>query len=107
MPSNRSALFIYTVLNVLIWFVIFVSRGMIKPHDYHLKQYWTWRPSGERPWIFRLLERKRGSWYSSETESKEEEIPRSREENVKRVSAEIVALPQDAEQRPMRSSEFY
>jgi len=46
---------VYTILNSLIWLVIFVSGGRIEPREYDLKEYWTWRPAGEKPWLIRTF----------------------------------------------------
>lgn len=71
MLTTRSrGLFVYTVLNGMIWAVMFLSRGAYEPKDYHRREYWTWKPAGEKPWIFRVFtkgkfwedeRRKRGS----------------------------------------------
>lgn len=50
-----SGLFVYTILNGLIWVVIWVSGGRIEPREYDLKEYWTWRPAGEKPWVVRAF----------------------------------------------------
>lgn len=54
-PNSRSGLFVYTVLNGLIAFVIFVSGGRIEPREYDLKEYWTWKGTGRPPWFVRAL----------------------------------------------------
>lgn len=54
-----AGLFIYTGLNGLIWVVIKLSGESIMPRDYELKQYWTWRPPGEKPWIIRIFSKRR------------------------------------------------
>ena len=45
----------YTVLNTMIWLVMWVSGGRIEPREYDLKEYWTWRPAGEKPWLIRTF----------------------------------------------------
>jgi AGZA family xanthine/uracil permease-like MFS transporter len=40
---------------------MFFSRGTIRPRDYDLKEYWTWKPAGEKPLIIRFFSRK-GVW---------------------------------------------
>lgn len=45
----------YTTLNGMIWAVMFLSRGAYEPKDYHRREYWTWKPAGEKPWIFRVF----------------------------------------------------
>ncbi|KAK4162732.1 ubiquitin carboxyl-terminal hydrolase [Cladorrhinum sp. PSN259] len=46
-----AGLFTYVALNLAIWIVIKVSRNTIVPKDYDMKEYWTWNPSGEQPWV--------------------------------------------------------
>lgn len=53
--SKFSGLFVYTTLNGMIWAVMFLSRGAYEPKDYHRREYWTWKPAGEKPWIFRVF----------------------------------------------------
>jgi len=43
----------------MIWLVIKASRGAIAPQDYEQKEYWTWRPAGEKPWIIRIFTKSR------------------------------------------------
>lgn len=35
--------------------VMFLSRGTYEPKDYHRREYWTWKPAGEKPWVFRVF----------------------------------------------------
>lgn len=57
--SLPRGLFVYAALNGLIWVVIFISGGRIEPREYDLKEYWTWRPSGEKPWLIRQFTKDR------------------------------------------------
>ncbi|KAL8300676.1 hypothetical protein RB593_010151 [Gaeumannomyces tritici] len=59
-----AGIFTYTVLNSLIWLVIFVSRGELEPKDYGRKEYWTWRPAGRKPWLIRLFTK--GQYWAEE-----------------------------------------
>lgn len=34
---------------------MFLSRGAYEPKDYQRREYWTWKPAGEKPWIFRMF----------------------------------------------------
>lgn len=52
---NIRGLFVYTALNTLIWVVMLLTAGRIQPRDYDLKEYWTWKPAGEKPWLIRLF----------------------------------------------------
>jgi AGZA family xanthine/uracil permease-like MFS transporter len=55
---TTSGIFVYTVLNGLVGFVVFASRGYIEPREYDLKEYWTWKGSGRRPWFVRAIRRR-------------------------------------------------
>lgn len=39
----------------MIWLIIAASGGRVLPTDYELKEYWTWKPPGDTPWIVRVL----------------------------------------------------
>lgn len=39
----------------MIWAVMVVSRGALEPKDYQFREYWTWKPAGEKPWIVRVF----------------------------------------------------
>ncbi|KAK0720374.1 permease family-domain-containing protein [Lasiosphaeris hirsuta] len=54
-----AGLFTYTTLNSAIWLVIKLSGGSIMPKEYEQKEYWTWKPAGEKPWILRLFSKGR------------------------------------------------
>lgn len=49
----------YTALNGMIWAVMTLSRGGLEPKDYQYKEYWTWKPAGEKPWIVRVFSKGR------------------------------------------------
>ena len=53
LPGRARGLFAYTGLNVAIWAV----RKTIKvtPANYGAKEYWTYKPAGETPWIARVV----------------------------------------------------
>lgn len=53
--DKTSGLFVYTALNGMIWAVMTLSRGGLEPKDYQYKEYWTWKPAGEKPWIVRVF----------------------------------------------------
>ncbi len=48
-------LFTYTVINGLIWIIVKISGDTVHPENYDLKEYWSWRPPGEKPWIVRVV----------------------------------------------------
>lgn len=43
----------------MIWAVMTLSRGGLEPKDYQYKEYWTWKPAGEKPWIVRVFSKGR------------------------------------------------
>ncbi len=47
----------YIFLNTLIWIVMRVTGGALEPREYDLKEYWTWRPAGKKPAVFRIFAR--------------------------------------------------
>ncbi|KAH6889915.1 hypothetical protein B0T10DRAFT_561485 [Thelonectria olida] len=55
-----AGIFVYAALNALIGIVSIVSRGRWEPEDYELKEYWTWKPSGQSPWYVRAYRNHRG-----------------------------------------------
>lgn len=57
--NECSGLFVYTALNGMIWAVMTLSRGGLEPKDYQYKEYWTWKPAGEKPWIVRVFSKGR------------------------------------------------
>lgn len=52
-------LFTYAGLNTLIWIVMKLSGDAIVPTEYELKEYWTWKPAGKKPWIIRVFTKNR------------------------------------------------
>lgn len=34
-----------------------VTGGSVEPREYDLKEYWTWKPAGKKPAVFRLFAR--------------------------------------------------
>lgn len=53
----------------MIGIIMWLSRGAVRPRDYDSKEYWTWKPAGEKPLIFRIFSR-RGAWEDSRNEDK-------------------------------------
>lgn len=66
----------YAALNGMIWAVMLLSHGAYEPKDYHRREYWTWKPAGEKPWIFRMFTK--GRFWEDERRKKR----RSEEENA-------------------------
>ena len=50
---------IYTVLNGLIGIVVLISGGRLEPHEYDLKEYWTWKGPARPPWFVRAIQKRR------------------------------------------------
>jgi adenine/guanine/hypoxanthine permease len=69
-----SGLFTYASLNLMIWLVIKLSRGTIVPKDYEQKEYWTWKPGGEKPWIIRIFIRFWRLWINRRSPSRNTEF---------------------------------
>lgn len=75
---------------------MFLSRGAYEPKDYHRREYWTWKPAGEKPWIFRMFTK--GRFWEDERRRKR----RSEEENSKQACNEFAMSDIDLDS--MRSS---
>lgn len=52
---SPSGLFTYTVLNSLIWIIVTISGGSITPEKWEAREFWTWKPAGRKPLLFRLF----------------------------------------------------
>ena len=55
----------------MIWIVIKLSGETVVPMDYDQKEYWTWRPAGKKPWIFRAFSANR-FWGHGNSSSEED-----------------------------------
>lgn len=51
----RSGIFVYTMLNGLIGAMVCISGGRCEPREYELKEYWSWKGSGQPPWFVRAI----------------------------------------------------
>ncbi|KAK0752137.1 permease family-domain-containing protein [Schizothecium vesticola] len=71
-----AGLFTYTALNSGIYIVMWASKQSILPDQYDDKEYWTVRPRGEKPWIFRVFSKER-YWDMSDEEIRERELRRT------------------------------
>ena len=63
----------------MIGLVTWLSRGSLRPKDYEQKEYWTWRPAGEKPIIIRFFSR-RGRWGPDDDDDNpqdDDEVPTS------------------------------
>lgn len=54
-----SGIFTYAVLNGLIGAVVWISGGRYEPREYDLKEYWTWKGTGQPPWFVRAIRQRR------------------------------------------------
>ncbi|PNY24451.1 Xanthine/uracil/vitamin C permease [Tolypocladium capitatum] len=54
-----AGIFVYAVLNGLVGLVVYVSGGRIEPREYDLKEYWTWKGTGQAPWFVREIQARR------------------------------------------------
>ncbi|KAG6056689.1 hypothetical protein E4U16_007429 [Claviceps sp. LM84 group G4] len=54
-----AGILVYTVLNGLVGILVYVSGGRFEPREYDLKEYWTWKGTGRRPWFVRAIRAKR------------------------------------------------
>lgn len=105
LPPLPSGLFTYAGLNTLIHLVTIISRGALRPRDHDLKEYWTWKPAGEKPWVVRAFFSSGGGsgrfWGDEEATSKKKE-----EENKSAGAAAAAAVAglEEEEKEPAGSS---
>ncbi|EAQ86043.1 hypothetical protein CHGG_07296 [Chaetomium globosum CBS 148.51] len=52
-----AGIFAYVIINGAIHIVVKVSGDTITPQNYDLKEYWSWRPPGDKPWMARAIVR--------------------------------------------------
>ncbi|KAF6842532.1 permease [Colletotrichum musicola] len=64
-----AGVFVYTVLNGLIALTVWLSGGRLEPREYDLKEYWSWKGSGKKPWFVRAV-RAQGCLGHSDDDSK-------------------------------------
>ncbi|KAM0326910.1 hypothetical protein ACHAPQ_007559 [Fusarium lateritium] len=50
-----AGMFLYTAINVLISLTVRLSGGRIEPENYDMKEYWTWKAPGRKPWYVRVF----------------------------------------------------
>ncbi|KAF4984572.1 hypothetical protein FZEAL_248 [Fusarium zealandicum] len=48
-----AGMFLYACINGLIALTVRLSGGRLEPQEYDLKEYWTWRGPGRKPWFVR------------------------------------------------------
>jgi AGZA family xanthine/uracil permease-like MFS transporter len=50
-----SGMLLYTSINFLIALTTRLSGGRIEPENYDMKEYWTWKAPGGKPWYVRAF----------------------------------------------------
>ncbi|KAM0269104.1 hypothetical protein ACHAPA_004363 [Fusarium lateritium] len=50
-----AGMFLYTAINVLIALTVRLSGGRIEPENYDMKEHWTWKAPGRKPWYVRAF----------------------------------------------------
>ncbi|KAM0551231.1 hypothetical protein ACHAPJ_008576 [Fusarium lateritium] len=50
-----AGMFLYTVINLMIAVTVRVSGGRLEPQEYDMKEYWTWKAPGRKPWYVRVF----------------------------------------------------
>ncbi|KAF5681866.1 MFS AGZA xanthine uracil permease [Fusarium denticulatum] len=45
-----AGMFLYTALNLMISLTVRLSGGRLEPDNYDMKEYWTWKAPGRKPW---------------------------------------------------------
>ncbi|CAG9993823.1 unnamed protein product [Clonostachys byssicola] len=70
-----AGIFVYTVLNTIIFLIVYVSGHELKPREHDMKEYWSWKTTGKAPWFLRIYRRARyGADYREEEEADEEPV---------------------------------
>ncbi|KAB5551006.1 permease family-domain-containing protein [Coniochaeta sp. 2T2.1] len=92
-----AGLFTYTGLNLMIGFIMWVSRGALVPKDYDQKEYWTWKPAGEKPILLRLFSRhQRWGGDGSDSDSNSQDGNDHHRHNRHRDNDDILGTAKDA-----------
>lgn len=47
------------MLNGMVGAVVCLSGGRYEPREYDLKEYWSWKGSGQPPWFIRAMRERR------------------------------------------------
>ncbi|KAK7416163.1 hypothetical protein QQX98_005360 [Neonectria punicea] len=50
-----AGMFLYASINGLVAITVRLSGGRLEPHEYDLKEYWTWKGPGRKPWFVRAF----------------------------------------------------
>ncbi|KAH7233446.1 permease family-domain-containing protein [Fusarium tricinctum] len=50
-----AGMLLYTTINLLISLTVRISGGRIEPENYDMKEYWTWKAPGRKPWFVRVF----------------------------------------------------
>jgi adenine/guanine/hypoxanthine permease len=54
---------LYTAINLMIALTVRLSDGRLEPDNYDMKEYWTWKAPGRKPWFVRAF---RNATYSAQ-----------------------------------------
>ncbi|KAF4334614.1 major facilitator superfamily transporter AGZA family xanthine uracil permease [Fusarium beomiforme] len=50
-----AGMFLYTAINLMIALTVRLSGGKLEPDNYDMKEYWTWKAPGRKPWFVRAF----------------------------------------------------
>lgn len=48
-------MFLYAAINGLVGLTVRITGGRLEPQGYDLKEYWTWKGPGRKPWFIRAV----------------------------------------------------
>ncbi|KAK4104809.1 hypothetical protein N658DRAFT_542115 [Parathielavia hyrcaniae] len=108
-----AGLFTYTIINGAIWIVVNISGERMVPEQYDLKEYWSWRPPGEKPWIVRAVfsfiywAKHRKDWSASFSLTSVDDVSRAeqqRGDSTSERTADVHDEPRVATPEPFRQA---
>ena len=67
--NTPRGLLIYAAVNASIGLAVWASQGRLEPREYDLKEYWTWKGSGQHPWFVRAINKRKARRESSQDTS--------------------------------------
>ncbi|KAF5022694.1 hypothetical protein F66182_5242 [Fusarium sp. NRRL 66182] len=50
-----AGMFLYAAINSLVAVTVRISGGRLEPQNYDMKEYWTWKAPGRKPWFVRVF----------------------------------------------------
>ncbi|KAF2762052.1 hypothetical protein EJ05DRAFT_434150 [Pseudovirgaria hyperparasitica] len=77
----------YATLNSLIWFTALITGDRIVPRDEDQKEYWTWKPKGNLPFIFRLAKKAKNQATGKQDSRRSASSSSSSQEDLARVNS--------------------